>query len=140
VDARPEGSPALTLLTVLALAAATTLSGCGSGTGSAPRVLASAFAEAITSGDPARACSVLAPSTRSELEQSAGEDCPEALTGERLPDPGALRRVATYGSMAEATFEGDVLFLTEFPSGWRVLAAGCTARPGQPYDCRLQGG
>jgi hypothetical protein len=36
--------------------------------------------------------------------------------------------------------DGDVVFLSTFDSSWKVIAAGCTARPAQPYDCIVQGG
>jgi hypothetical protein len=33
----------------------------------------------------------------------------------------------------------DTLFLTKVAGGWRVSAAGCTAREGRPYDCEVSG-
>jgi hypothetical protein len=126
---------ALTLLAVAVLA-----SGCGAQTESAPRRLASDFAQAVAAQDAAKACALLAPETRSELEQSAGEACVKALGSEDLQSPGALRHFASFGTMAQATFAGDVVFLAEFKSGWRVMAAGCTPQPERPYDCQLQGG
>jgi hypothetical protein len=45
-----------------------------------------------------------------------------------------------YGQRAQVRLSGDTVFLAVFPDGWRVVAAGCTARGEKPYDCVLQGG
>jgi hypothetical protein len=130
---RPVAASTLLIVAVMA-------SGCGAQTESAPRRLASDFAQAVAARNAAKACALLAPETRSELEQSAGEPCVRALGREDLPSPGRLRHFASFGTMAQATFARDVVFLTEFKSGWRVMAAGCTPQPERPYDCQLQGG
>jgi hypothetical protein len=119
---------------------ATLVAGCGAQTDSAPRTVATAFTYDLTHGDPGRACELLAPETRSALEQSAGRPCARAITEENLPPPGALRHFAMFGAEAQARYANDVLFLAEFKGGWRVTAAGCTPHSGRPYDCRLQGG
>jgi hypothetical protein len=83
---------------------------------------------------------VLAPDTVAELEKSAGKACADAVIEEDLPAPGAVRSVDVYGQWARVALDDDTLFLAAFGSGWRVVAAGCTARgDGRPYDCTLQG-
>jgi hypothetical protein len=47
---------------------------------------------------------------------------------------------STFGTMAQVRFSGDVMFVSEFGNGWKVMAAGCSPVPGHPYDCTLQGG
>ena len=32
------------------------------------------------------------------------------------------------------------LFLSQFPDGWKVVAAGCIPQPGRPYQCTVEGG
>jgi hypothetical protein len=50
------------------------------------------------------------------------------------------RRSATWTYLPTGRWAGtDTLFLTEVAGGWRVSAAGCTARPGRPYDCEVSG-
>jgi hypothetical protein len=48
-------------------------------------------------------------------------------------------RVEVWSDRAQVRAGTDTLFLTEVAGGWRVSAAGCTARPGRPYDCEVSG-
>lgn len=84
-------------------------------------------------------CSLLAPETRSKLVQSAGQPCPAAVLGEDLPSARALRRAQAWANGAIVRLDADTLFLARFDTGWKVVAAGCSARPGRPYDCRVEG-
>jgi hypothetical protein len=96
---------------------------------------------AVTADDGAAACAVLAPDTVAELEKSAGKTCADAVLEEDLPAPGAVTTVDVYGQWAQVALDDDTLFLAAFRGGWRVVAAGCTARgDDRPYDCTLQGG
>jgi hypothetical protein len=115
-------------------------SGCARQSEPAARKVASDFARDVTSGAAAQACALLAPETRSELEQSAGKPCAGAISDEHLKPPGAMSQFASYGTMAQARFARDTVFVAEFKTGWKVMAAGCTFQPGQPYNCQLQGG
>ncbi|MGW0551933.1 hypothetical protein [Streptomyces altiplanensis] len=45
-----------------------------------------------------------------------------------------------YGHQARVVLDADTLFLPAFRDGWKVVAAGCLARPGFPYPCDLKGG
>jgi hypothetical protein len=126
-------------LLVVAVVTATA-SGCGSGAESTPRTVGSAFADAVSGKDATRACSLLAPQTRAELEKSAGKPCASAILDEGLPSAGAWENVESFGTMAQVKFAADVMFVAEFKTGWKIMAAGCAPVPGHPYDCQLQGG
>jgi hypothetical protein len=127
---------------VTAVVAAGLLSSCGGSQDQAVTEAAQSYAEALAQDDGASACAVLAPSTRSELEQSSGKDCGEAILDEAVTDVGSRESVAAYGTMAEVRFAKDTVFLTRFRAGWRVLAAACTppAESSGAYDCQVEGG
>jgi hypothetical protein len=94
---------------------------------------------AVQSRDGAAACALLAPDTASTLEESAGKPCSGAVLDQDLPAPGAVTGTDVYGQWAQVRLADDTLFLAVFPGGWRVVAAGCTARGDRPYDCVLHG-
>lgn len=98
------------------------------------------FEQRLTEGAYDRVCAALAPGTVEELEQSAGSPCPKALQEEAPPHGGDLRGVDVYGNQARAVLATDTLFLSRFDDGWKIVAAGCTERPEQPYQCRIKGG
>src|SRR5215213_2940776 len=108
--------------------------------GDAASAAATRMLQAVDGRDGVTACVLLAPNTVSELEESAGQPCPEAILGEDLPQPGAVTGTQVYGQWAQVRLSGDTVFLGAFPGGWRVVAAGCTPQGDQPYDCTLQGG
>jgi hypothetical protein len=117
-----------------------TLAGCASPHDGVVRSVASRFASAVEAGDGRSACELLAPVTRHELEQSAGTPCATAVLEEDLPPAGPVEDSAVFGTTAQVRLTDDTVFVTQFPDGWKVLAAGCAPVPGAPYDCRLQGG
>jgi hypothetical protein len=119
---------------------AASVAGCDAQSEPAATAVAERFATAVADEDGAAACRLLAPPTKSQLEQSSGKDCASALLEEELPDPGAAEGSSSFGTMAEVSFSSDTIFVAEFPGGWRVLAAGCSPVPGKPYDCQLEGG
>jgi hypothetical protein len=127
------------LITGAAVATLVLTTGCGSEQPAATSV-ATKFAQALDDSDSTAACGYLAPETKSDLESSAGKPCPDALTEEDLPSAGPVTDARTFGTMAQVRFAADTLFLARFKSGWKVMAAGCSPQPGQPYDCELQGG
>jgi hypothetical protein len=118
------------------------LAGCGSvgERGDAAASVAMRMVAAVEAEDGAGACAVLAPNTVSELEESAGKPCAEAILDEDLPAPGAVTGSDVYGQWAQVRFTSDTVFLGVFPGGWRVVAAGCSPRQERPYGCALQGG
>ena len=96
----------------------------------------------LASDDSGKACDLLAPKTREEVEKAAEKSCAEALPDEDLPDPSPLLSVEVYGHDAIARLGNDTMFLARFPEGWRVTAAGCQPGPSdaKPYDCDISGG
>ncbi|MEU2072288.1 hypothetical protein [Streptomyces anulatus] len=85
-------------------------------------------------------CASLAPDTRSELMDSEKTSCAGAVTAEELPPGGSVRTVDVYGRQARVVLASDTLFLSQFPGGWKIVAAGCTPQPGRPYQCTVKGG
>jgi hypothetical protein len=123
-----------------ALLVAVGLAGCAPVHDDEVRDVATRFYAAHADDDGTSACAELAPRTRSELEQSAGKPCPEAVLAEDVPQVGAPEDVRVFGTQAEVTWDGETTFLARFQGGWKVMAAACTARPDQPYDCSISGG
>jgi hypothetical protein len=105
------------------------MSGCDAQAEPAARAVAEGFVRAVAAHRGATACALLAPETRSQLEQSAGMGCAAAILEEGLPQVGVVEDSVSFGTI-----------VAEFPGGWKVMAAGCSPVPGHPYDCRLQGG
>ena len=121
------------------MAVTASAAGCAGGSGAAAVEVARGFHAAVARQDGAAACGLLAPQTRSELEQSAQRPCPVAVLETEVPQAGGVRASSMFGSQAQVRLEGDTVFLAEFPDGWRVVAASCTPRPPLPYDCRIKG-
>ncbi|MBQ1116491.1 hypothetical protein KBY56_27450 [Streptomyces sp. C3-3] len=104
------------------------------------RDAAVAFQEGLRTKDAAATCALLAPATRDTLELSEGKPCVTVIAGEELPVAGSVRGVDVYGNQGRAVFDGDTLFLSRFPDGWKVVAGGCTPDPARPYTCVVEGG
>lgn len=128
-----------TLAVVPALLVLGLASGC-SGATDGPRSAALAYASDVHRRDGPAACRLLAPETRAEVAQSGKSPCGRAILDEDLPDPGTVRATRVWGRAAQVRMAGDTVFLSEFASGWKVVAAGCASRGSKPYDCQLQGG
>jgi hypothetical protein len=80
---------------------------------------------------------VLAPATRSELEQTSGKPCEQAVLEEDLTSPDASARVSVFDSMAKVAIGPETVFLSRFDGTWLVVAAACTPVKAQPYDCSI---
>ncbi|MFI9586100.1 hypothetical protein ACIHCQ_30650 [Streptomyces sp. NPDC052236] len=132
------------LLPVALLSSAALAVGCGGADDdrdTAARAAAAAFERALAAEDTTALCAALAPGTRDELEASAKAPCTRSITAEELPAGGAPRTVDVYGRQARVVLDADTLFLSRFPGGWKVVAAGC--RPDgadRPYKCAVKGG
>ncbi|GIM90685.1 hypothetical protein [Paractinoplanes toevensis] len=126
------------MLLVLALA----LTGCSSAgdRGTAAAASATGLLRAVAAGDGSAACALLAPETVAEVAESAEKPCSEAILEEKLPAPGRVLGTAVYGQRAQVRLDDDTMFLGAFAGGWRVVAAGCTGRGEQPYDCVVEAG
>jgi hypothetical protein len=121
------------------------LSGCGSNRAADVQAVASRFYDAVEGQNGADACALLAPPTRSSVEQSEKKPCAGAIVSAGLHPASDLRRIRVYGTMAQVTWATDVTFLTRYGDGWRVLAAGCSFPPpsqrtADRYDCTVEGG
>jgi hypothetical protein len=101
---------------------------------------AAGFQRALRAEDSVAACAALAPATRRELERSAKSSCSQAVTERELTPTADVWRVDVYGQQARVVFDADTVFLSRFSSGWKVTAAGCTARREHPYECEIKGG
>ncbi|MFD6470226.1 hypothetical protein [Streptomyces goshikiensis] len=129
------------VLTLLAAAAVAVLCGCGA---PAPRLDAArqagaAFEQALADAAYPRACALLAPQTRQQLEDDERKPCGPALQGQDLPTAGEVQGTQLYGRQALLRLRKDTLFLSQFDDGWKVVAAGCTPKAGKPYQCSLRG-
>ncbi|MGA4844163.1 hypothetical protein [Streptomyces sp. G45] len=118
------------------------LTGCGTlaEREDAAGAAAARFAGSLRAADAGRACAALAPGTVEELEESAGQPCVRALPDAGLPPAGGVRHVDVYGGQARVVTERDTLFLSSFPGGWKITAAGCVPRADKPYRCLIKGG
>lgn len=96
------------------------------------------FVTAVSEDDGEAACAVLAPATVSELVRAAKKPCHEAVL-EEAKVAGPRVDADTFGTMAQIRYRDDVLVVTRFQTGWNVLAAACTHRSGDPYDCAIAG-
>jgi hypothetical protein len=119
------------------------VTGCG-GVDQRPATdTAQRFYAAVQHRDGKAACALLVGSTRSELEQSAGKPCPEAVLEEDIPTPRGPVEADVFGTMAQVRYAGETAFLARSDTGWRVMAVACgdrPARPESPYDCQVKGG
>jgi len=75
------------------------LAGCSSSADQSAGASAEQLLSSAAQGDGTRACEVLSPSTRSELEQSSGKPCAQAILEEDLPS-GGLEKVEVFETMA----------------------------------------
>lgn len=112
------------------------LGGCGSTEDGVAGRTADRFVTDVATGDGAAACAALTEQARQAVE-SFGRDCARTVVG--LQPAGRIGTVEVWGDGAQVRFEHDVVFLSRFPDGWKVRAAGCRPRAGAPYDCMLAG-
>lgn len=116
------------------------LTGCGGSQDSDVEAVAGRFYEAVRAQDGEAACALLAPKTRSEVEQSSGTRCADGLLEEAIPAVAAPDAVSVFGAMGQVRYAGETAYLTRDGEGWRVLAVACTPTPTGPDDCQVEGG
>ena len=114
------------------------LAGCAAPADPGARSATELLSAALAAGDGSAACRELSAAARAQVASVTGRSCAEGVL-ERLPDPGRARRAEVWGSQAQVRTSHDTVFLSHFAGGWKVVAAGCTPRPGQPYDCKVSG-
>ena len=119
---------------VLALA---TACGAAPGTGPVTRAADAWLAAARARNAPAL-CRLLTPAAV-DSAVTGNETCAQAVGNLDLPADGQVDRVEVWSDRAQVKAGTDTLFLTKLAGGWRVSAAGCSARPGRPYDCEVSG-
>jgi hypothetical protein len=116
------------------------LTGCGRSSDRASvRAVAEGFYAAAGDHQGARACALLSADARQAVEKDESAPCARAVGRLQLSGRRA-RRVELYSTNAAVALKGgDVVYLQDTASGWRVSAAGCR-RPGydSPADCELQ--
>jgi hypothetical protein len=143
VTGGPIATPALGRVAVLAVAAGLLAGGCGGGGArSDARAVSQAFLRALQGHDGSAACRTLSPQARAHLENQEGKPCEQAIGGLGLRTS-AVVRVQVFMTDAKADLrDGDSLFLSNGPTGWRLDAIGCTPTAGKPadrpYDCALE--
>jgi hypothetical protein len=114
-----------------------TLSSCGGAQDAAAGSAAERLLAAVEQRDGDTACSLLAPAARSELEQTSGLPCEEAVLDEELGSGQAPVEVEVFDTMAQAVVGPETIFLSRFDGRWLVIAAACTSVPDRPYDCSI---
>lgn len=120
------------------LVAVAVLAACGGGQDDAVSAVAERFLVAVDTGTGQEACTLLAPAARSDLEDSSGAPCAQAVLHEHIGPPAASTSVAVFDTMAQVRFERDTIFLARFDDDWLVVAAACAPRVERPYDCGIQ--
>ena len=125
---------AVAILTRMAVACAgLLLAGCAPAATSDARAVADRFVAG--SGQ----CALLSPGALEKLADQDPRPCQEALGSLGIPHQ-PVSDVQVWGDEAQARTGADVLFLHEFPDGWRVTGAGCRPRgEDQPYQCAVDG-
>jgi len=101
--------------------------------------VAAQFHRALSGGDGTTACSLLAPETVRQLEQTTSTPCDQAVLDQDLPDAQTVQESQAFGRGAQVVMDGDVLFLALFDGQWEITAAGCQPDGDRPYDCTLKG-
>jgi hypothetical protein len=131
-------SPNRTLGKFLVIAAlACSATACSGSQDEAVAAVATGLLTAVGEGDGARACDLLAPATRTELEDTSGTSCERAVLEEDLAAGSGGARVAVFDTSAQAVVGSETLFLSRYDGRWLVIAAACTEVPERPYDCSI---
>jgi hypothetical protein len=123
-----------------ALVAATALASCGGAQDDEATAVAEQLLTAVDGGHGDEACGLLAPSARSELEDSSGKPCAQAVLEEKVGAVAPSTRVEVFQTMAQVRFADDAVFLSRFDGDWLVVGAAYTPQAARPYDCSISVG
>jgi hypothetical protein len=126
------------LLCLLALSLASSCASLGPDTTAAGDA-AVAFHQAVSDQNGSAACALLAPGTLTELEQTVGSSCDQAVLDQDLPGAWTVQDSQAFGRGAQVVLDGDVVFLSIFDGQWRITAAGCEPDGDRPYNCAVKG-
>lgn len=127
-----------TTLTIL-MATVMLASGCSSTQEGEVEQVAERLHAAVRADDGAAACELLSEEAQEELQDS-GDSCEVAILEAGLSPDGRVEKVSVYDTSGQVRYDDDVVFLSEFPDGWKIIGAGCEKRAAAPYDCTIQGG
>jgi hypothetical protein len=123
----------------LSMAAVMLASSCSSTREGEVELVAEQLHAALRADDGAAACELLSAEAQKELEDS-GDSCEVAVLDAGLSTDGRVEKVSVYDTSGQVRYDDDVVFLSEFPDGWKVIGAGCEKQAAAPYDCTVQGG
>jgi hypothetical protein len=123
----------------ISMAAGVLASGCSSTQQGEVEQVAERLHAAVQAADGAAACELLSEEAQEELQDS-GDSCEVAILEAGLSPNGRVEKVSVYDTSGQVRYDDDVVFLSEFPDGWKVIAAGCEKRAAAPYDCSVHGG
>jgi hypothetical protein len=124
---------------MLSMAAMMVASGCSSTQEGEVEQVAEQLHAALRVDDGAVACELLSEEAQEELQES-GDSCEVAVLDAGLSPDGRVEKVSVYDTSAQVRYDDDVVFLSEFPDGWKIIGAGCEKQAAAPYDCAIQGG
>lgn len=114
-------------------------SGCSSTQEGEVEQVAERLHAAVRVDDGAAACELLSEEAQQELQDS-GETCEVAVLDAGLSPDGRVEKVSVYDTSGQVRYDDDVVFLSEFPDGWKVIGAACEKQAAGPYDCAIHGG
>lgn len=113
------------------------LAGCGvSGAQGDVTRTATTFQEAVQDKQLDRACALLSEKVLSSLT----DGCEQELKAAEVPAASGTPTTDVYGQNGLVRWSGEAVFVSRFPEGWKVVAAGCEARKNEPYECSISGG
>jgi hypothetical protein len=110
-------------------------SACGDQEAGDATRLATQFHDSVRQKDFPSACGLLSPDVRESLD-----NCPQALAEADLPEAAGAATAQVFGQNGIVSWPSETVFVSRFPGGWKVIAAGCEPRAGKPYDCQVSGG
>ena len=116
------------------------LSGCSSAQESEVSHVAEQLHAALKNEDGAAACDLLSDDAQEQLQEAEGSSCEVAILETGLNLNGRIEKVEVFGTAGQVRYDDDVVFLADYPDGWKVIGAGCEKQAAEPYDCQIQGG